>query len=72
VSTGVRIDRCVCFDRTFAELRAVADDAGAQTLAELDAHVAFGRRCGLCRPYVERMLETRELVFSMILTGERE
>jgi bacterioferritin-associated ferredoxin len=72
VSAGVRIDRCICFGRTFTELRAIADATGAKSVAELEAHAAFGRRCGLCRPYVQRMLQTGESVFSMILTGARE
>jgi hypothetical protein len=60
----------VCFDRTFAELRAIADSTGSGTPAELDAHVVFGQRCGLCRPYVERMLRTREVVFETVLTAD--
>ena len=69
---AVRIDRCYCFGRTFAELKATAGATGAQTVAELQAHVVFGRRCRLCHPYVRRMLRTGETVFHEIVTEADE
>ena len=69
---AVRIDRCYCFGRTFAELKAAAGAAGAQTVAELQAHVVFGQRCRLCHPYVRRMLRTGETVFHEIVTEADE
>lgn len=62
------VDRCVCFGRTFADLQAVAERTGAATVEALQAHAAFGRKCGLCRPYVRRMLATGETVFHEVLT----
>jgi len=67
---SVHIDRCYCFQRTFAELREVARSTGAESIAELQQHVHFGLRCQLCHPYVHRMLETGEVVFRTILTEE--
>ena len=61
------IDRCVCSNRTFAELRAAADASRARSIAELQTHVEFGRRCGLCRPYVRRMLATGEVIFGGVI-----
>ncbi len=66
----VRIERCVCSDRTFAELRAIAGAADARTIDELQRRVEFGRGCGLCRPYVRRMLRTGEVVFGELVTDE--
>lgn len=63
----MRIDRCVCFDVTFARLREVARRTDARTVPELQACVAFGQRCGRCRPYVARMLETGEVVFTQVI-----
>ena len=65
---AVRIDRCYCFGRTFAELKSVAEATGAETVPELQAHVPFGQRCALCHPYVLRMLRTGETVFREIVT----
>lgn len=69
---AVRIDRCYCFGRTFAELRTIAERTGAATVAELQQHAAFGQRCKLCHPYVRRMLRTGETVFHDIVTEADE
>ncbi|HYE58080.1 MAG TPA: (2Fe-2S)-binding protein, partial [Rhodothermales bacterium] len=63
----MQIDRCVCFNRRFDELRRVAEETGAPTVEALQLHVVFGRKCGLCRPYVRRMLATGETVFSEVI-----
>ena len=65
---SIRIDRCICYNRSFAELAQTARQTGVTTLAELQAQVAFGSKCGLCRPYVRRMLRTGETVFHTLIT----
>ena len=64
------IDRCVCFDQTFAHLRRVAERTGAATVEALAREAVFGRKCGLCRPYVQRMLETGETVFHAVIPDD--
>ena len=66
------IDRCLCFGRTFAELADVAAETGAETVAELQQHALFGRKCQLCHPYVRRMLRTGQTVFHEVVTAEDE
>lgn len=66
----MRVDRCVCHARLFAELLAVAEREGARTIAELQAHVEFGKTCRLCRPYMRRALVTGESVFSEVVTDD--
>lgn len=56
------VRRCVCADVSFAELRA----AGVTTLEEASHWFNVANNCGLCRPYVERMLETGETAFGVI------
>ncbi len=68
----IRIDRCLCFDRTFAALKGVAERTGAATVPELQRHVRFGAGCGLCQPYVRRMLRTGETVFREVVTEDDE
>lgn len=68
----MRIDRCYCFGRTFAELADVAAETGAETVPELQAHVLFGRKCRLCHPYARRMLRTGQTVFHEIVTEADE
>jgi bacterioferritin-associated ferredoxin len=67
---GLRIDRCVCLNRRFAELLPLAREAGWD-LAALTAATGCGGQCGLCRPYLRRMLANGETVFTEIIV-ERE
>lgn len=67
---SIQIDRCLCFARSFAELSEIARATGARTIPELQAHVNFGFKCRLCRPYVSRMLRTGETVFREIIPAE--
>lgn len=66
------IDRCYCFQRTFAALKEVAETEGANTIEALQEHVTFGKNCQLCHPYVRRMLRTGEVAFGRVLTEEDE
>lgn len=68
----LRIDRCFCFGRAFDDLRSVAEATGARSVADLQRHVRFGEQCGLCRPYVRRMLRTGEAVFGEVVTDADE
>ena len=68
----MQIDRCLCFDRTFADLADVAAECGAETVAELQEHVLFGQKCALCHPYVRRMLRTGQTAFAHVVTEADE
>jgi hypothetical protein len=68
----MEIDRCYCFQKTFAELKAAAGTHEARSVEALQAHVLFGQRCRLCHPYVRRMLRTGETVFHRIITEDDE
>lgn len=68
----MNIDRCYCFQQTFAALKVVADETGTQSVAALQQHVTFGQQCKLCHPYVRRMLRTGETVFHEIVTEADE
>lgn len=68
----MRIDRCVCFERTFEELKEVADKNSAHSLTMLQKHVDFGQKCELCHPYVRRMLKTGETWFDHIIAETEE
>ncbi len=63
----MRIDRCYCFQQTFATLKAVAEATEARSVAALQTRVVFGERCKLCHPYVRRMLRTGATVFHEII-----
>jgi alpha-tubulin suppressor-like RCC1 family protein len=63
----IRVDRCICHERTFEELKARAEEQGITTLEALLDAEDFGRTCHGCHPYVKRMLETGETVFTELL-----
>lgn len=68
---GITVDRCICQRHLFADLLPVAR-AEAWTLADVMRETGCGDQCGLCRPYLRRMLETGETVFHEILNdGEQ-
>ena len=69
---SLRIDRCMCFGKTFADLADVAEATGASTVAALQEHALFGRKCALCHPYVRRMLRTGQTVFGQVVTDADE
>ena len=60
------IDRCVCRGQRFADLLPLARTRGFG-LAELMRETGCGDQCGLCRPYLRRMLATGETVFHDVI-----
>jgi bacterioferritin-associated ferredoxin len=62
----IRIDRCVCMRFPFTELLALARTASWE-LHDVIRETGCGDECGLCRPYVRRMLMTGETVFREVL-----
>lgn len=63
---GINVDRCICQRYPFAELLTLAR-AEAWTLADVMRETGCGDQCGLCRPYLRRMLQTGETVFHELL-----
>lgn len=64
---SVTISHCLCRQVAFADLLAAARQQG-WTLDALVRATGCGGQCGLCRPYLRRMLETGETVFHELLT----
>ena len=57
---------CLCYPHSFAELKRLAEQNQWQTVADITAAVGCGSGCGLCRPYLTRMLETGETEFDIL------
>ena len=66
MSSDFAIDRCVCFDLRFSDLKRKLEERPT-TMTEIARRYGCGSCCGLCRPYIERMLETGETVFHEVL-----
>ena len=69
-NTGnVLVSRCICRNVEFSELLPRARAAG-WNLNDLVRETGCGAQCGLCRPYLSRMLRTGETEFHEILTAD--
>jgi bacterioferritin-associated ferredoxin len=62
----LQITTCICRQTPFARLLPRAREHGWD-LAALMRETGCGAQCGLCRPYLRRMLETGEVVFHVVL-----
>ncbi len=67
--SGVEVTRCLCRNVAFEELLPRARAAG-WSLEALMRETGCGAGCGLCRPYLRRMLATGETVFRELLWEE--
>jgi bacterioferritin-associated ferredoxin len=65
----VLVTMCVCQRVPFAELLPRARTSG-WSLPELIRETGCGGQCGLCRPYLRRMLATGETTFRELLREE--
>ena len=70
-NTGtVLVSRCICRNVAFAELlpRARAQNWDLMALMQ---ETGCGAQCGLCRPYLRRMLRTGETAFYELLSPDQ-
>ena len=69
--SGILIDRCICRNRSFAELLPEAR-RNSWSLSQLVRVTGCGGQCGLCRPYLRRMLATGQTAFDHLLPPDPE
>ena len=62
----MKIDRCVCTNKTFKQLHEYARDHGEDVEA-LGRSCGAGAKCGLCRPYLRKTLATGQTVFHHVV-----
>jgi hypothetical protein len=67
----MRIDRCVCTQRTFEDLLTEAR-ANHWPLQVLMDKTDAGHGCTMCRPYLSRCHRTGQTVFNQILSESDE
>ena len=67
--SGVEVSRCLCRNIAFEQLLPRARAAGWD-LDALIRETGCGAGCGLCRPYLRRMLMTGDTVFRELLWEE--
>jgi bacterioferritin-associated ferredoxin len=66
------VTMCLCYGRTFEEVKEEAEEHGWTTVAEIGKNLGCGTGCGLCRPYLAKMLETGETHFEAIREPEKQ
>lgn len=59
------IRACLCYKLTFSEIKTLAEENSWRTVPEITAALGCGSGCGLCRPYLQKMLETGETSFAL-------
>ena len=66
---SVVVSRCICKATTFESLLQLARSSHWD-LNDLIRETGAGGQCGLCRPYLSRMLRTGETEFHELLSPE--
>ncbi len=61
------VDRCVCHEVTFADIQDWARHREETTLDDIRDHWECGRSCGMCRPYLRRMLQTGDVQIPLMI-----
>lgn len=64
----MNVDRCVCYSTPFQRLQDYVEQHGGPehvNFEQLQAVFECGRGCGLCVPYIDRMLRTGRTSFSV-------
>ena len=57
------IDRCVCFNITFEELKNIAEEREIVDIEDLKDVVKCAMKCRLCEDYIIEMLRTGKTEF---------
>jgi len=64
--SGIAVTMCLCRRMPFTRLLPLARERN-WTLEDVIRETGCGDQCGLCRPYVRRMLLTGETTFTELL-----
>jgi bacterioferritin-associated ferredoxin len=57
------VTKCVCRRITFAEIKEIANQRGVALIDHLIEDKVCCTGCGMCKPYVKKMLATGEVEF---------
>jgi bacterioferritin-associated ferredoxin len=64
---GYKVDRCICFNTTFEEMKRIMEENNLKTLEELKRVKQVADNCMLCVSYIQKMIETGETEFELII-----
>jgi bacterioferritin-associated ferredoxin len=57
------VNRCICHQITFSEIKQIAEERGITSVEELAEHNISSTNCQLCKPYLKKMFETGKTSF---------
>ena len=61
------VDRCICHDVPFTKILVWAADRANTNLADIEDEYGCGGSCGMCRPYLKRVLATGHSCIPLML-----
>ncbi|MBK8552330.1 MAG: hypothetical protein IPL53_15185 [Ignavibacteria bacterium] len=61
------VTKCICYDTTFEEMKRIMKERKIKTLDELKDVKIVADNCRLCVPYINKMIETGETKFHVLL-----
>ena len=61
-----RVKACICHEMSFAEMKILSEERNFDTVEDVMQATDCGTGCGLCRPYIEKMLATGETEMELI------
>lgn len=57
------VDRCICHELTFTEIKQIAKERGFTSFEEIQKAGISSTSCKMCEPYVRAMLKTGKTSF---------
>jgi NAD(P)H-nitrite reductase large subunit len=60
------VDRCVCSDKSFSDLKNIIEKNKLTSFDELSGFTEFGEGCKSCIPYIELIFKTGLTSFDLI------
>jgi bacterioferritin-associated ferredoxin len=64
----MKIDKCICYDRSFRRIYKEASECGIDTLENVQSIMNICNKCKLCNPYIKEMFKTGQKEFNKIIT----
>ncbi len=62
------IVKCICYDTTFEEMKKIMKENNLHSIEDLRKIKPVGLNCRLCVPYINKMIETGQTKYDVILT----
>ncbi|MFI5212014.1 MAG: (2Fe-2S)-binding protein [Ignavibacteria bacterium] len=67
------VDRCICFDKKFSDLKILIDKHKLKNIDDLRRYFLFGENCKTCIPYIEMIFDTGRTEFKPVFNdNDRE